>query len=216
MQIACIKRWLLVCMLVFLFNSVHAQQLRLGDLGTSVTSKAAVLELNSSKQGLLLTRVPGTALAATPLNTAPAGMIVFNTTDTSLYVRVGSTWQKLTAPNLTSPTFYSLANATTATPTTSVITQPIKVITDSISNISTGFPFINLPAGFYTRILSVQATARGGTTPNTVPFVGILGITTTRITFAVVLGDPGILGLGNSVGMDAQTSHKIYFTITGY
>ncbi|WP_291909882.1 hypothetical protein [Chitinophaga sp. CB10] len=216
MRIAYITTWLSVCMLVLLFNSVHAQQLRLGDLGTSVTSKAAVLELNSTKQGLLLTRVPGTSLSAPPLNTAPAGMIVFNTTDSSLYVRVGSSWQKLTAPNATSPAYYSLANATTANPTASPITQQIKVITDSISNINGGFPFINLPAGFFTQILNVQATARGGSTPNTVPFVGILNISTTRITFAVVLGDPGILGLGNSVGMDSQTSHKIYFTITGY
>ncbi|SHM01587.1 hypothetical protein SAMN05444266_10681 [Chitinophaga jiangningensis] len=211
MQIACITKWLSVCMLVFLFNSVHAQQLRLGDLGTSVTSKAAVLELNSSKQGLLLTRVPGTALAAAPLNTAPAGMIVFNTTDTSLYVRVGSTWQKLTAPNV-SPAYYSLAGAATNT----ILQTPMKIIVDSVTNISSGLPFVNIPAGFYTQIVNIQATAKGGNTANAVPIVAVYNYTTTRVTFAVIVGNPGLLGLGNSVVMDGDVTHKIYYTITGY
>ncbi|NIG56881.1 hypothetical protein [Chitinophaga sp. Cy-1792] len=204
-------KWLLTGLLAFVVHVAVAQQLRLGDAGT--TTKAALLELYSSNQGLLLTRVAGTAMSAAPLNTAPAGMIVFNTTDSSLYVRVGVSWQKLTAPNL-SPAYYSAAGAVANTP----LTNQIKIITDSVavSGNTTGITTLVIPSGFYTKILNIQATARGSNTVTTAPMVAVSGYTTTSVNFVVTVGVGLLVGVLTSVAADTDNTHKIYYTITGY
>jgi len=68
-----------------------AQQLKLGSNPATI-NKAAVLELESSKQGLLLTRITDTTQA--PLTTAPDGTILFFKGDSSLRVRSGGAWKK--------------------------------------------------------------------------------------------------------------------------
>lgn len=68
-----------------------AQQLKLGNNPATI-NKAAVLELESNSQGLLLTRVTDTTQA--PLTTAPDGTILFFKGDNSLRVRSGGIWRK--------------------------------------------------------------------------------------------------------------------------
>jgi hypothetical protein len=68
----------------------------------------AALEISTQKKGLLLPRVTSTALASNPLDSAAAGMMVFNITDQTLYVKRtnGYTgWAKV--PDLTT---YALSN----------------------------------------------------------------------------------------------------------
>ncbi|HJT72973.1 MAG TPA: hypothetical protein VJ720_03120, partial [Chitinophaga sp.] len=69
-----------------------AQQLKLGDNPTSI-QKSALLELESKSQGLLLPRIADTTLA--PINTAPDGMLIYLTTNKSIYIRANGYWQKL-------------------------------------------------------------------------------------------------------------------------
>ncbi|MVT11480.1 hypothetical protein [Chitinophaga tropicalis] len=69
-----------------------AQQLKLGDNPTSI-QKSALLELESKSQGLLLPRIADTTLA--PINAAPDGMLIYLTTNKSIYIRANGYWQKL-------------------------------------------------------------------------------------------------------------------------
>jgi len=202
--------WLSVVLLL-LCHVTHAQQLRLGDLGTTATNKSAVLELSSTNQGLLLTRVTQTSMTAAPLSSAPAGMIVFSTTDSSLYVRVGTTWQKITAPN-SAQAYYSVAGAGTNTP----LTSPLKIIVDSIPNISTGLPSVTLPTGFFTKIVNIQATGVGGTNNSNSPLVTVSSFSLTKIQFTVTVGNSALVALLSGMVMDTDVTHKVYFTITGY
>ncbi|RPD42550.1 hypothetical protein [Chitinophaga barathri] len=55
--------------------------------GTNEQRADAILELSHTKKGLLLPRINAAALAAHPLDTAAAGMIVYNLTDNNLYIR---------------------------------------------------------------------------------------------------------------------------------
>lgn len=70
----------------------YGQQLKLGD-NPSVVQKSALLELESKSQGLLLPRITDTTLA--PVNSSPDGMIIFLTTNKSLYIRANGHWEKL-------------------------------------------------------------------------------------------------------------------------
>ncbi len=67
-----------------------AQQLKLGTPANM--NKAAVLELESNNQGLLLTRIADTTLA--PLTTAPDGTILYFKGDNTLRVRSQGQWKK--------------------------------------------------------------------------------------------------------------------------
>lgn len=76
-----------------LFTVAHAQ-LKVGD-NPGTINKSSVLELESTRQGLLLTRITDTLQA--PLTTAPDGMIIFLTTDQSLRVRSNGAWVRLSS-----------------------------------------------------------------------------------------------------------------------
>jgi hypothetical protein len=78
---------------VLLFQDLPAfTQLKLGSTPASI-NKASVLELESTQQGLLLTRVADTTSA--PLNTAPDGMLIFFTVDKTLLIRKGGFWKRI-------------------------------------------------------------------------------------------------------------------------
>lgn len=80
-------------LLSFLFVTVLTQaQLKIGDNPTSI-QKSSILELESSRQGLLLPRLADTA--AINLLTPPDGMIIFLTTDKSLRLRSNGAWKKI-------------------------------------------------------------------------------------------------------------------------
>nr|WP_295869501.1 hypothetical protein [uncultured Chitinophaga sp.] len=82
-------RLMMVLLLLPIFSV--AQQLKLGK-NPAVINKSSVLELESQSQGLLLTRIPDTAIA--PLTAAPDGAILFYQGDKSLRVRSSGAWRK--------------------------------------------------------------------------------------------------------------------------
>jgi hypothetical protein len=78
---------------VFLLTGVVAKaQLKIGDNPTNI-QKSSILELESSRQGLLLPRLADTA--AINLLTPPDGMIIFLNSDKSLRLRSNGSWKKI-------------------------------------------------------------------------------------------------------------------------
>jgi hypothetical protein len=75
-----------------LLQTIVNAQLKVGDNPTSI-QKSSILELESSRQGLLLPRLTDTA-AIDALN-PPDGMIIFLTTDKSLRLRSNGSWKKI-------------------------------------------------------------------------------------------------------------------------
>jgi hypothetical protein len=70
----------------------EGQQLKLGNNPSSI-NKASLLELESNNQGLLLTRIPDTTVAT--LASAPTGMLIFFTGDSTFRIRKGGRWQTI-------------------------------------------------------------------------------------------------------------------------
>lgn len=80
-------------LLSLLFVSILTQaQLKIGDNPTSI-QKSSILELESTRQGLLLPRLTDTA--AINALTPPDGMIIYLTTDNSLRLRSNGSWKKI-------------------------------------------------------------------------------------------------------------------------
>ena len=82
----------LMCLFLLLSPLVKAQQLKLGT-APNVIEKSALLDLNSTKQGLLLPRVSDYTVA--PLSAAPDGMLIYYVPDKLLYIRKNGVWRKL-------------------------------------------------------------------------------------------------------------------------
>ncbi len=87
-----------VCKLAILLfgitTATQAQQLKLGANPTAV-KKSALLELESTNQGLLLTRISDTSTLTSPIKAALDGTIIYLTTDNSLRIRSLGAWQKI-------------------------------------------------------------------------------------------------------------------------
>lgn len=86
------RKIIILSFLFLLVGTLAKAQLKIGDNPTSI-QKASILELESTRQGLLLPRIADTALinALTP----PDGMIIYLTTDNSLRLRSNGTWKKI-------------------------------------------------------------------------------------------------------------------------
>lgn len=98
---------LLILLLAGLAAIPSQAQMKLGGQAESPRLDAA-LEISSTKKGLLLPRVTNAALTSNPLDSAAQGMMVFNVTDQTLYVKRASGytgWAKV--PDLTT---YALGN----------------------------------------------------------------------------------------------------------
>ena len=84
----------IVLLFAFLLGTVMmaTAQLKIGDNPTSI-QKSSILELESTRQGLLLPRLSDT----TAINalTPPDGMIIYLTADNSLRIRSNGAWKKL-------------------------------------------------------------------------------------------------------------------------
>ncbi|MFL5744456.1 MAG: hypothetical protein ACJ751_07310, partial [Niastella sp.] len=81
-----------ILIMVLFTTEGFSQQLRLG-INSAVNIKSAVLELQSTNQGLLFTRIADTALINT-LN-PPDGMVVYFTPAKRLLLRASGAWQSL-------------------------------------------------------------------------------------------------------------------------
>src|SRR3569833_140578 len=87
------KPKIIVLLALFIFSTLLTQaQLKVGDNPTNI-QKSSVLELESTRQGLLLPRLTDTA--AINLLTPPDGMIIFLTADKSLRLRSNGAWMKI-------------------------------------------------------------------------------------------------------------------------
>ena len=88
-----INRWLGAVLIIVLCSKAGlSQQLRLGNNPWTV-EKSAVLELQSSNQGLLFTRIADTALIN--VMNPPDGMVVYFTPTKRLLLRANGYWQSL-------------------------------------------------------------------------------------------------------------------------
>jgi hypothetical protein len=80
-------------LLVIIGTGITANaQLKIGDNPTSI-QKSSILELESSRQGLLLPRLADTA--AINALTPPDGMIIYLNSDKSLRLRSNGAWKKI-------------------------------------------------------------------------------------------------------------------------
>ena len=89
------KKFLFLLIIIIAQYSLYAQGVKIG--GSGNPDAHAVLELDgSSGKGLLLPRMTGAQMDAMA---APDGMIIYNTTDGSIYLRKNSAWQVVAANN---------------------------------------------------------------------------------------------------------------------
>ena len=82
----------LVMICLVFFATVAQAQLKVGDNPTSI-QKSSILELESSRQGLLLPRLADTV--AINALTPPDGMIIYLNADKSLRLRSNNSWKKI-------------------------------------------------------------------------------------------------------------------------
>lgn len=174
------NRILLTALLLATFHITRAQELKLGNNPT-VINKASLLELESTTRGLLLPRIPDTTAA--PLPTAPDGMVIYFTADSSLYVRKGGAWQKvvdkryLTGLPTSSGTVTSVSasvpagmNVTVGTPTTT----PNIAITTALNGPlrGTGSGFTTGNTSLPSEVSGILPIANGGTGLGTLGIAG--------------------------------------------
>lgn len=300
------KKCLLITGLLLWLLPAFAQQLKLG-VNPSGINKASVLELESTKQGLLLTRVSDTTAA--PLNTAPDGMLIYFTVDKTLLIRKGGFWRRLiditavtanswnyggnavspaqnfgTTSNADLPVITNnvermrllaggnlgigtsaasttlhiksttanqsgvrIENLTSASPVTAgagglgvdaqgvvvrtaaapvlynksgLVNNTMVIWADTITNIATGLPVVSIPAGIFTKVLNVNATAIGGTNSTDMPVVAVASYTNTSVSLIVGKSTQTLLSLlGLTIGqiaVDNRTTTRIAVTIIGY
>lgn len=94
------KIWKTAILLLSLGLAVSPATAQMKFGGTSDYRADAILELSSTKKGFLLPRINASALAASPLDTAAPGMMIYNQTDNNIYIRkktgpATSTWVAL-------------------------------------------------------------------------------------------------------------------------
>jgi len=90
-------------------NPAFSQQLKLG-INPYTVQKSALLELNSTNQGLLLARITDTALINSM--SPPDGMVIFFTPTKQLMVRSNGAWQAFTVSGTTISSLNGLTAAT--------------------------------------------------------------------------------------------------------
>src|SRR5438874_12710482 len=91
-SILCNRKLVLLFISLLGMGIMAKAQLKIGDNPTSI-QKSSILELESSRQGLLLPRLTDTA--AINALTPPDGMIIYLTSDNSLRLRSNGSWKKI-------------------------------------------------------------------------------------------------------------------------
>ncbi len=105
-----IFRFAVVAIILFTSNGIVKAQVKVGDNVSSINPNA-VLELESTNKGLLLPRL--TTAQINTMTNVPKGMLLFNITDSALYVRRDSGWAILSmavGSNATQPWTYDGTN----------------------------------------------------------------------------------------------------------
>ncbi|HWK03229.1 MAG TPA: hypothetical protein VNS58_06340, partial [Puia sp.] len=86
------RKTLFLSLFMLLTATLVKAQLKIGDNPTSI-NKSSILELESTRQGLLLPRLTDTG--AINALTPPDGMIIYLTSDNSLRLRSNGSWKKI-------------------------------------------------------------------------------------------------------------------------
>jgi hypothetical protein len=129
----------LLMLVTFMCTGMLAKaQLKVGDNPTSI-QKSSILELESTRQGLLLPRLTDTA--AINSLTPPDGMIIFLTTDKSLRIRSNGAWKKLASMADATANWSLTGNSGTDSATSFIGTsdgQPFTIKTDNAARMIIG------------------------------------------------------------------------------
>lgn len=186
----------LAALLLLASTALQAQQLKLGTNPTAVT-KSALLELQSTTQGLLLTRISDTTQAT--ISSSPDGMLIFSNYDNTLRIRSNGYWQKV----LTNSAITSLNGqqqpvqqlVTSYTPTgTFQFTSATGTHTLTIPDASASqYGFMNTGAQTFAgnKIFNNNILLGGSTTMNGV--VNMNGLTVDNTKDSVLLIDGGMI-----------------------
>lgn len=186
----------LAALLLLASTALQAQQLKLGTNPTAVT-KSALLELQSTTQGLLLTRISDTTQAT--ISSSPDGMLIFSNYDNTLRIRSNGYWQKV----LTNSAVTSLNGqqqpvqqlVTSYTPTgTFQFTSATGTHTLTIPDASASqYGFMNTGAQTFAgnKIFNNNVLVGGSTTMNGV--VNMNGLTVDNTKDSVLLIDGGMI-----------------------
>ena len=187
-----IHTWLGAGIALLLGNTSFSQQLKLGDNPYTV-QKSAILELNSTKQGLLLARISDTT--AINLLTPPDGMIIFFTPTTQLMVRANGHWQPLTMGSAIS----SLNGLTGASQTFATGTAGTDFNISSAGSVHT----FNVP--------DASATARGLLTTGAQTFAGAKTFSSAPLFSSLTAGSVPFIGTG---GLLSQNNANLFWDAT--
>ena len=100
-----LRLWAGILITLLPYSTAWSQQLKLGN-NPPVVEKSAVLELNSTNQGLLFTRIADTNLinAKNP----PDGMVIYFVPTKQLMVRASGAWQGLATGSTSGSSFWSI------------------------------------------------------------------------------------------------------------
>ena len=104
------RRTYLLFALFVLMGITASAQLKIGTNPTSI-QKSSILELESSRQGLLLPRLTDTA--AINLLLPPDGMIIYLVPDNSLRIRSNGAWKKIADASAASANWSLAGNTAT-------------------------------------------------------------------------------------------------------
>ncbi|MDO6435240.1 hypothetical protein Q4E93_31780 [Flavitalea sp. BT771] len=179
--------------LLLLGNTAFSQQLKLG-VNPYTIQKSALLELNSTNQGLLLARITDT----TSINTLspPDGMVIFFTPTRQLMVRSNGAWQAFTA----SGGAISSLNGLTAT------TQ-----TFATGAAGTDFNIASSGSVHTFNIPDAAATARGVVTTGAQTIAGAKTFSSAPIFSSLTAGSIPYIGTG---GLLSQNNANLFWDAT--
>ncbi len=106
----CIFRFAIVATILFTSTNILTAQVKVGDNISSINSNS-VLELESTNKGLLLPRLTTAQINA--MTNVPKGMLLFNITDSALYIKRDTGWAIISIAvgnNSTQPWVYNGSN----------------------------------------------------------------------------------------------------------
>jgi len=174
-------------------NPASSQQLKLG-VNPYTIQKSALLELNSTNQGLLLARITDTTL----INTLapPDGMVIFFTPTKQLMVRSNGSWQAFTPAGSSISSLNGLAAATQTFATGTSGTD------FGISSSGTAHTF-NVP--------DASATARGLITTGTQTLAGTKTFSSAPVFSSLTAGSIPYIGAGGTL---SQNNAKLFWDAT--
>jgi hypothetical protein len=174
-------------------NPAFSQQLKLG-INPYTVQKSALLELNSTNQGLLLARITDTALINSM--SPPDGMVIFFTPTKQLMVRSNGAWQGFT---VLGTAISSLNGLTAATQTFATGTSGTDF---NISSSGSAHTF-NIP--------DASATARGVMTTGAQTIAGSKTFSAAPLFSSLTTGSVPYIGAG---GLLSQNNANLFWDAT--